>query len=64
MSSKKILIKNERIWFHSSKKTSYIPEKDSSTSKYNFRETRWTKGVITDDIVDESSRLITRASTI
>ena len=61
MSSKKVLIKNEKIWFHSSKKTSYIPEKDGSSSKYNFRETRWEKGVITDDIVDETSRLITRA---
>ena len=61
MASKKILIRNEKIWFHSSKKTSYIPDKDSN-SKYNFRETRWEKGVITDDIVDESSRLITRAS--
>ena len=60
MTSKKILIRNEKIWFHSSKKTSYIPNKDSN-SKYNFRETRWEKGVITDDIVDESSRLISRA---
>ena len=48
--------------FHSLKKTSYIPEKDATTGKYNFRETNWTKGVITDDIVNESSRLITRAS--
>ena len=39
MSSKNILIKNERIWFHSLKKTSYIPEKDATTGKYNFRET-------------------------
>ena len=61
MSSKKILIRNEKIWFHSSKKTSYIPEKDSNL-KYNFRGTRWEKGVITDDIVDEASRQITRAS--
>ena len=60
MSSKKILIRNEKIWYHSSKKTSYIPEKDSNL-KYNFRGTRWEKGVITDDIVDETSRLITRA---
>ena len=61
MSSKKILIRNEKIWYHSSKKTSYIPEKDSNL-KYNFRETLWEKGVITDDIVDEASRQITRAS--
>ena len=61
MSSKKILIRNEKIWYHASKKTSYIPEKDSNL-KYNFRETLWEKGVITDDIVDEASRQITRAS--
>ena len=60
MSSKKILIRNEKIWFHSSKKTSYIPQEDSN-SKYNFRETRWGKGVITDAIVNEVSRQITRA---
>ena len=41
---------------------SYIPEKNTSSSKYNFRETLWEKGVITDDILDETSRLITRAT--
>ena len=61
MASKKILIRNEKIWFHSSKKTSYIPEKESNL-KYNFREMRWGKGVITDTIVNESTRQITRAS--
>ena len=60
MSSKKILIKNEKIWFHSSKKTSYTPE--IQNLKYNFRETRWGKGVITDSIVNEDTRYITRAS--
>ena len=30
--------------------------------KYNFRETRWEKGVILDEIVDESTRQITRAA--
>ena len=60
MSSKKILIKNEKIWYHSSKKTSYIPENQNSV--YNFRETRWGKGVITDSIVNEDTRYITRAS--
>ena len=59
MASKKI-IKNEKLWFHSSKKTSYIPEK-SADLKYNFRETRWEKGVILDEIVNEGTRLITRA---
>ena len=60
MSSKKILIKNEKIWFHSSKKTSYIPQIENMV--YNFRETRWGKGVITDSIVNEDTRYITRAS--
>ena len=60
MSSKKILIRNEKIWFHSSKKTSFIPQKHSN-SKYNFRETRWEKGVITDAIMNDVSRQITRA---
>ena len=57
----KILNRNEKIWFHSSKKTSYIPQKDSNGT-YNFRETRWEKGVITDLIVNEDSRQITRAA--
>ena len=60
MASKKIIIKNKKLWFHSSKKTSYIPEK-SADLKYNFRETRWTKGVILDEIVNETTRQITRA---
>ena len=51
----------KKCLFHSSKKISYIPQKDSNL-KYNFRETRWEKGVITDEIVDETSRQITRAS--
>ena len=59
MSSKKVIIKNEKIWFHSSKKTSYIPEKRNS--EYMFRETKWSKGVIIDSIVNEDTRLITRA---
>ena len=60
LTSKKIINKNEKIWFHSSKKTSYIPEKDIN-SKYNFREARWQKGVIVDGIVNEGTRQITRA---
>ena len=62
MASKHIMVKNVRLWYHSLKKTSYIPEKDSITGKYNFREINWTKGVITDDIVNEYTRFITRAS--
>ena len=60
MSMKKIINKNEKVWFHSSKKTSFIPEKEINL-KYNFREARWNKGVILDGIVNETSREITRA---
>ena len=60
MASKKVIVKNEKFWFHSSKKTSYIPEKQNS--EYMFRETKWSKGVIIDSIVNEDTRLITRAS--
>ena len=42
------------------KKNIFYSTKDSN-SKYNFRETRWEKGVITDAIVNEVSRQITRA---
>ena len=57
---KRIINKNEKIWFHSSKKTSLIPEKGAD-NKYNFREACWTKGVILDGIVNEGTRQITRA---
>ena len=33
MASKHIMVKNVRLWYHSLKKTSYIPEKDSITGK-------------------------------
>ena len=62
MASKNIMVKTVRLWYQSLKETSYIPEKDSITGKYNFREINWTKGVITDDIVNEDTRFITRAS--
>ena len=58
---KKIIIKNKKLWFHSSKKTSYIAEK-SADLKYNFHETRWTKGVILDELVNDTTRQITRAA--
>ena len=47
MNSKKILIKNENLWYHSSKKTGYVPDK-TANSEYEFRETGWNKGVILD----------------
>ena len=61
MSSKKIIIKNKKLWFHSSKKTSYVPDK-SANLEYEFREMGWNKGVILDELVNETTRLITRAS--
>ena len=42
------------------KKNIFYSTKDSN-SKYNFRETRWEKGVITDAIMNDVSRQITRA---
>ena len=61
MCSKKIIIKNKKLWFHSSKKTSYIPDK-SASSEYEFREMDWNKGVILDELVNETTRQITRVS--
>ena len=42
--AKKIILKNEKNWYHSSKKTRYIPIKDNS--KYGFSEESWKKGII------------------
>ena len=61
MNSKKILIKNENLWYHSSKKTGYVPDKTANL-EYEFRETGWNKGVILDGLVNETTRQITRAS--
>ena len=58
--AKTIIPKNEKIWYHSSKKTGYIPIKDNS--KYGFREQSWQKGVIIHEIVDENTRKINRAA--
>ena len=60
MTSRKILIKNENLWYHSSRKTSYVPDKTASL-EYEFRETGWNKGVILDGLVNETTRQITRA---
>ena len=58
--AKTIILKNEKTWYHSSKKTGYIPIKDNS--KYGFREQSWQKGVIIHEIVDENTRKINRAA--
>ena len=60
MSSRKIIIKNKILWFHSSKKTGYVPDK-TVNSEFEFREMGWNKGVILDELVNESTRQITRA---
>ena len=57
---KTIIRKNEKIWYHSSKKTGYIPIKDNS--KYGFRDELWQKGFIIDEIVDENTCMINRAA--
>ena len=58
--AKKIILKNEKIWYHSSKQTGYIPIKDNS--KYGFRDELWQKGFIIDEIVDENTCMINRAA--
>ena len=60
MSMKKIINKNEKFGFILLKKQVIFLIKILILD--NFRETDWTKGVILDEIVDESTRQITCAS--